>query len=93
MGGPSTDDVLTPCERAVEAMRPSISAELLRVVRAYGDGSAGWGVAIGVLIDELVEEEIRPSREQARLLFEALASVGQGEGDRADDLRDLGELP
>ena len=66
------------CNRALEAVQAIIPAGLHRDVRAYINDYDEWGLGMEVLIDQLAEFDIKITREQRRLIQEAMDSMGLG---------------
>lgn len=78
------------CNRALEAVRSTIPADLYRDVYDYVNRFGESGLGMEVLIEQLSEFEIKITREQFELIQEAMASMGLGECDRVEYLRENG---
>jgi hypothetical protein len=80
------------CNRALEAVRPAIPADLFRDAHDYINRFDEWLLGMEVLIDQLAEFDIKISREQFGLIRAAMDSMGLGECDRVVYLREHGVL-
>jgi hypothetical protein len=80
------------CNQALEAVRPTIPADLFRDVHDYINSFDEWGLGMEVLIDQLAELEIKINREQFGLIQAAMDSMSLGECDRVVYLREHGVL-
>ena len=76
------------CNAALEAVRPTIPADLFRDVDDDINRFDEWGLGMEVLIDQLAEFEIEISREQFGLIKTAMDSMGVGESNRVIYLRE-----
>ena len=76
------------CNRALEAVRPFIPADLHTMVHDYINRHDEWGLGIETLIDGLSELEIRITTEQFALIEAAMASMDLADSSRVSYLRD-----
>jgi hypothetical protein len=75
------------CNRALEAVRSVIPADLYTEVHDYIRHDE-WGIGIETLIDGLSELELRITAEQFTLIEAAMASIGLADSSRVSYLRD-----
>ena len=76
------------CNRALEAVRSVIPADLYTEVHDYINRHNEWGLGIETLIDGLSELELRITAEQFALIEAAMASMGLADSSRVSYLRD-----
>ena len=76
------------CNRALEAVRSVIPADLYTEVHDYINRHDEWGLGIETLIDGLSELEIRITTQQFGLIEAVMASMGLADSSRVSYLRD-----
>jgi hypothetical protein len=76
------------CNRALDRLVPHIPHDLFGDVYDYINRHHEWGLGMEILIDQLVEYEIKIASEQFDLILEAMASMGTDEYQGLVHLRD-----
>ena len=76
------------CNRALEAVRLVIPADLHKDVHDYINRHDEWGLGVETLVDGLTELEIRITAEQFALIEAAMASMDLAGSPRVSYLRD-----
>jgi hypothetical protein len=64
------------CNRALEAVRSVIPADLYTDVHDYINRHDEWGLGIEILVDGLIEWELRITAEQFALIEDAMGAMG-----------------
>jgi hypothetical protein len=84
----SATTTISLCNRALEAVRAVIPADLHGEVSNYIDRHNEWGVGMETLIDGLSELKVRISTKQFALIEAAVASMDLAGSSRLNCLRD-----
>ena len=75
------------CNRAIESIKELIPDVQFRDVHDYINCHDEWGLGMEILIDHLIELEIKISPRQFELIHGAMKSMGRDECDRLKYLR------
>lgn len=76
------------CNRALDSVQAQVPDDLYQDIHDYVNKHDEWGLGMEILIEHLSEYEIKISLEQYRTTEQAMASMGLGDSDRLQHLRE-----
>lgn len=76
------------CNAALESVRLLIPEKLYRDVYDYFNRHNEWGLGVEILIDQIIEYEIKITPDQFAKIHEAMSSMGLAETELVKSLRE-----